>query len=977
MRRAGGSIGHTQSRTRRVSHCVVLLLSSLGLVSTMLLCVVLWAPASLSLQPGSINGASPSSRVSATAPPVVLYGLTASAALLSSTTSSLSRTAAVRRVLLVSFDIEGPNLNGGIGTASLALARVIARRHRVTLLHAIGNSSSPGSRLSFTEWAALFAEQYSIELLALPSTASHRYSSASYEQVRSYELMLWLVPNSGSYDIVHIHDWRGLGYYSLLAAQQGHPALQRLVFVTVCHSQTLWSALGNGRPPDTEDALKTDFMERQSIRFSQFVVWPSRYMFDWMTQHHYTLPLHGRSEHGANLVVMRNPIVLADDDRPQGKEPQGALLVSEWVYFARLEERKGLDLFLDAASLVEDSIHRGELRLPAAVGALRFTLMGKFNPQLSPSLLRRVQAVQLLSHWRVLTNFSASDAVRYLRERSGVDAGRIAVMPSRMDNSPYTVQEALVHGIPFIASNVGGVPELIHEADRQRVTFAPTAEALAERMTQTHIAGFVPARPSFDAHQDAQDWLDWHDALPSPAPRLPADSGAEQLPLVSVVMSTYNRTQYVLEALDSLRVQTYSAALLEVIVVNDGTRDATSLAYYEAVAASVRLEPRWQYVLIPHGGESMARNAGSERAHGEYITFMDDDNVAHPEQIATFVRAARHTSADVLTCMAETFSGSSPSDVNGSAYWWMPLGPSLGLSVHRNVIGDSNLFISAAVLRRFGGFGASTVAEDWELLTRLMLGGASIQLVPHVLLWKRNTELSRQHVVESVDNRMGVVDAFLGPDMSHDAGLALLVSREAMKRVKREQTRLASSVADFADRQGYKLWSYTRWTEQRPERERLWAMRQRGSDGTVGAHEWKLSQRRNDQSACFVRSHSQQPCAVDGQSLVVARSWLATYDCTVVLTGTVSRESECRGVAVVAFIEVKRGVSIFEAELHAGDLFAVPSVEAVVRFNESVVIGTRLAPDTATSGLLEQSQQCHAVRVDVTIALKPRAVALW
>ena len=957
--------GGSRGRWRR-GHYAILALALVGLL-TFLLLLSRW----YSTHPSALPSTAYSFRPPTLASVTPISGLKASMALLSSASSAPS---VARRILLASFDIDGPNLNGGIGTASTALARVLARRHRVTLLHAAGNKTSPGSRYSWAEWTGVFRQQHGIELLALSLAPSHVYSSASYEMVRSYELMLWLIEHASAYDVVHIHDWRGLGYYTLLSAQQGHPALQRLAFVTVCHSQTLWSALGNNRPPDTDDALKTNFMERQAMRFSQYAVWPSRYFFDWMARHQYDFPQPHRR---GSLVVMRNPIVLADGAQLH-KETGAAMEVRELVFFGRLEERKGLDLFLDAAEQVQRRIDSGELRPQVAGGQVRFTLMGKLIPQsITPAMLRRVQSVQLLPGWRVLTNFSASDAVAYLRGQDGGADGRIAVMPSRIDNSPYTVQEALVHGIPFIASDVGGVPELIREADRARVTFLPNSRSLAERMAATLTTGFVPAAPAFDVEEDIDDWVEWHAALPSPPPRVAADSSPR--PLVSVVMTTFNRTRYVLEALDSLRAQTYESSLLEVIVVNDGTSDAASLAYYDAVAASVGREPRWQYVVAAHnGGESAARNLGSERAHGAYLTFMDDDNLAHPEQIATFVRAAAHTGSDVLTCMAETFSGSSPHNVTAPSYVWVPLGPALSLSVWRNVIGDSNLFIRADVYRRFGGFGASVVAEDWELLTRLMLGGASIQLVPHVLLWKRSTQLSRLHVVESADNRMAVADAFLGADVSHELGLALLYGREAAKRQRLEQLHLANSAADFADRHGYKQWHYLRWEaeQQPPQRERLLAVRQRSADGTPGAIEWRNSNHRANQSACFVRARTQQPCLADGRSTAVARGWQATYDCVVLVSGALSVDAECGGAAVVVSVEVKPGVALFEAELRAGESVVVPGVEAAVRFNEFVVIATRLAA-SALEGGQQRSQQCNEVTVNVNIALKPRPAALW
>ena len=72
---------------------------------------------------------------------------------------------------------------------------------------------------------------------------------------------------------------------------------------------------------------------------------------------------------------------------------------------------------------------------------------------------------------------------------------RLAVMPSRIENSPYTVYECAELGIPFIAANVGGVPDLIHTEDHEEALFEPTVEVLAARMGRALAHGVRPARP--------------------------------------------------------------------------------------------------------------------------------------------------------------------------------------------------------------------------------------------------------------------------------------------------------------------------------------------------------------------------------------------------------------------------------------------------------------------------------------------------
>ena len=199
----------------------------------------------------------------------VVHGLLSSLSMLQTAAAPASQRVR-RRVLLISYDIAGPNLNGGIGTANTAMARLLARQHNVTVLHAGALVLSPGSRLTFPEWQRFFLEQYRVRLLTLPAAPSYQYEGAMYEMQASYELLLWLVRNAHDFDIVHVHEWRGLAYFPLLSVMQGHPALDHLVFVTMCHATTLWTAIGNTRLPSSLSQLEVDWMERQTVRYSQY-----------------------------------------------------------------------------------------------------------------------------------------------------------------------------------------------------------------------------------------------------------------------------------------------------------------------------------------------------------------------------------------------------------------------------------------------------------------------------------------------------------------------------------------------------------------------------------------------------------------------------------------------------------------------------------------------------------------------------------
>ena len=114
------------------------------------------------------------------------------------------------------------------------------------------------------------------------------------------------------------------------------------------------------------------------------------------------------------------------------------------------------------------------------------------------------------------------------------------------------------------------------------------------------------------------------------------------LPLVSVIMPSFNAERYIAEALDSVLAQTVED--LELIVVDDGSTDATAAV----AAARQRRDPRIR--LFPqkaNRGPAHARNVGIDHARGEMIAFIDSDDAWRPEKTEKQVAAMERCRADI------------------------------------------------------------------------------------------------------------------------------------------------------------------------------------------------------------------------------------------------------------------------------------------------------------------------------------------
>jgi glycosyltransferase involved in cell wall biosynthesis len=103
--------------------------------------------------------------------------------------------------------------------------------------------------------------------------------------------------------------------------------------------------------------------------------------------------------------------------------------------------------------------------------------------------------------------------------------------------------------------------------------------------------------------------------------------------LISAVICTLNRANYLYKALQSLVAQTLSPDRYEIIVVDNGSTDNTKQVVSEEFTSFAHL----RYLYEPIMGLSQARNTGWQNAKGKYIAYLDDDAIAAPQWLEKIV----------------------------------------------------------------------------------------------------------------------------------------------------------------------------------------------------------------------------------------------------------------------------------------------------------------------------------------------------
>lgn len=371
-----------------------------------------------------------------------------------------------RRVCIVTAELTGPVRNGGIGTAFTGLALALAEAgHGVTVLYTPGQRSDEGT---IDDWVRHYG-RLGVELVPLPEGAA---------------VVDWLAGRS--FEVVHFHDWLGLAGPVIEAKRQGHFAGSQLAVHT--HGPSRWVLEANGLHALGHSQPEIDAIERAAIAGADLLVSPSAYLVDWMQARGWTLPTR---------VAVQQNVYPHETAAVTVIEPG---LPEELVFFGRLETRKGLVTFLEALDLLAA---RRPLPGIAFLGRITQTVDGAGDEVVRRWAERHAHPVEILA------DLDRRRALDYLR-----GGRRLAIVPSVTENSPFTILECLLEGIPFLASRVGGIPELIAAPDRARTLFEAGAEALAERMEDALASGVAPARPALSPTRNREVWLGWHRRLP-------------------------------------------------------------------------------------------------------------------------------------------------------------------------------------------------------------------------------------------------------------------------------------------------------------------------------------------------------------------------------------------------------------------------------------------------------------------------------
>ena len=531
----------------------------------------------------------------------------------------------------------------------------------------------------------------------------------------------------------------GLLYYVQSAKRQG------IAFHSTTIEITLSAPLAFTH--EAEGLFCTDYaettvqwLEQQTAVLADRILSPGAFLTDWT----YRNTLHTPTVDPSPAICYRSPITVIPSDQPR----------TELVFVGGLTRHNGLIHFIKALQQLESS---------GADFKVSFIDTSVTHPDLRCVVRDFIRHSSLHCTLVELPN-NADALLDYLNAPE-----KLAITLPLQHTGDWTASVIHNSGLPCITSQQSAIAQTHSGTPTVLLTDSDPAEIASTLSGLSGARQFSSGTPSADAppiHVHGLPEIGRHTIRPAELP-------IEQ---ISVCLSHYCRPRMLESALESLCAQTVSG--FEVLVVDDGSPSEHQPPLDDVCR---RFSDRLTLRLIKTENQYLGacRNTGWRNAQGQYILFMDDDNIATPNELETFSRAIATSQVDILTCFSDTFEdqrdpGLTPTVKNRIT----PVGACLPIGALFNCFGDSNSFWRKSTLEAIDGFTElkGVGKDDNEIFARAILNGHSLSVVPERLFYYRlSANRMRHHHLNPEAGTYRVMDAYKQSNGSTTADLTNLV----------------------------------------------------------------------------------------------------------------------------------------------------------------------------------------------------------
>ena len=604
-------------------------------------------------------------------------------------------TNSINRILFITAGLKGPTAGGGIATCFQSMIRSasVVKTNKVTVLYLAHPYYASGN---YDVWKEYYRKEFNTKL-AVTDVNTKNYGSQDMQ--RSNAALQYLIEMDGCFDTVVFHDFMGLSYYTLLAQKYDLLSKNLRIIISAHGNHTLSYFFGT-KKTNTWNEKVAIFMERSSLQIADEVTTPSNYYAEWISKHFNK----ENCMHLPNIIMDDGEIF--DEINLSYKDKEKQLI----VFYGRLERLKGLDVFLRAILITnnEDINHN-------------ILFAGNSTDIDGMSAKEYIEATLKECSCEIKFQFNCKSEALYSYV---IDNNGLCVFPTLGETSSCVVVECIQKFVPFIASDIPGIKELINPSQQETYLIAAgSVEALVDKITK------LPVKPdkntlSFNMDENKQNWNKYLSQTKVYENKFKAITDD----LVTVIIPTCDRPDLLDISIASILQQSYQN--LEVIVVDDASVENLQNS---AIAKKNNVKYIYSPVKLYKGA---ACNIAAKQANGKYICFFDDDDIAKTNMIENYIKGFNADSeVDVFSGFADYFEHSNYLETNeiNVEYTSLALGGGLEVNMHINFFGKGTFIIKKEKFNSVGGYEVdydSVPMVDYRFYIKSALNGLKISIIP-------------------------------------------------------------------------------------------------------------------------------------------------------------------------------------------------------------------------------------------------------
>lgn len=619
--------------------------------------------------------------------------------------------------ILATSEYEGIYKNGGIGTYYKNLGEKLTAEGWYVILLLCYTTDSFAGKSKLPEIRHIFSN-YEIEQVLNLQPVHLTILSEVRQDIIDYQSFCCLLFTqaivscfNNSHVYVEFPEMMGIGYRTVQAKESNLLGSNCITAVTM-HSGHEWIYEANeissvAYPPYF---LQACHYEQSSFENADLPFFPSYYLkskvesYGWKASHAMHMPYFV-------------PIVKLDSSL-KNNLPEISKDKIPVVFFGRLEERKGICVFVEAIKLLNSRLK----------GYVHIIFVGKVV-DLNSFEVKHINSQQYIEQefsneisYSIISDFYSKEAIQFVSELEQP----IVCLTSHQENFPNSALEMGQLPVSLVVSDTGGFRETLELINRSSGVywFKPKdSHSLCDMLSKA-----LSAYPEKTQAPDRKTIEQVNQTLLAQKTKYieQAFSRTEitkyNEPKVTIGVTCYNLGKYLMECLTSIDAQTYRN--LDVIVIDDASTDEDTQEIFNHARL---LFTSYRFIRLDVNiGLGAARNYLVDLAEGDYFLPLDADNILLPFAVEKFLSAACQSNAAIVTCPLIYFGID-----NGIRRF---TGGSLPSVMRENICGDASSLFAVKFIKKFKHAESKDVlTHDWEIMASAVATGEKIAYYPYPL----------------------------------------------------------------------------------------------------------------------------------------------------------------------------------------------------------------------------------------------------